>query len=73
MVTDNSTPFGNIGGTAGTHSGPTGDDYSNILFGYDGLTTDFVNREVKNLNPLYPTYFQFSSVKKVELTFKLTS
>jgi len=58
-----------IGGTAGTHSGPTGDDYSDILFGYDGLTTDFVNREVKNLNPLYPTYFQFSLARTPLLTY----
>jgi hypothetical protein len=46
-------------------TGPTGGD----LFGYDGLTQDYLTRQPNNLNPLLPTYFQFSMKRCPTVTY----
>ena len=49
-------------------AGPTGDQ----LAGYDpstGLSADFLTRQPDNLNPLLPTYFQFSMKRCPHVTF----
>jgi len=51
-------------GTGGI-SGPAEDQ----LFGYDGLTQDYSARNVDNLNPLLPTYFQFSLKRCPAVTY----
>ena len=51
-----------------TPTGPTGDE----LFGYDpakGPTQDYSTRQVDNLNPLLPTYFQFSMKRCPSVTY----
>tara|TARA_R100001594_G_scaffold109844_3_gene144568 strand:+ start:227 stop:856 length:630 start_codon:yes stop_codon:yes gene_type:complete len=46
-------------------TGPTGGE----LFGYDGLTQDYLGRQPSNLNPLLPTYFQFSMKRCPTVTY----
>lgn len=57
-----------IGAKPTTPAGPTGDQ----LAGYDpssGLSADFLTRQPDNLNPLLPTYFQFSMKRCPHVTF----
>ena len=57
-----------IGAKPKTPAGPTGDQ----LAGYDpssGLSADFLTRQPDNLNPLLPTYFQFSMKRCPHVTF----
>ena len=57
-----------IGANPTTPAGPTGDQ----LAGYDpssGLSADFLTRQPDNLNPLLPTYFQFSMKRCPHVTF----
>jgi len=46
-------------------SGPTSDQ----LFGYDNLHLSAEQRQPKNLNPLYPTYFQFTLKRTPTITY----
>lgn len=46
-------------------SGPTSDQ----LFGYDKLHLSAEQRQPKNLNPLYPTYFQFTLKRTPTITY----
>tara|TARA_Y100000593_G_C4221500_1_gene292114 strand:- start:280 stop:894 length:615 start_codon:yes stop_codon:yes gene_type:complete len=46
-------------------SGPTADH----LYGYDGLTQDYLARQPDTLNPLLPTYFQFSIKRCPNVTY----
>ena len=46
-------------------TGPTGDE----LFGYDGLTQDYLGRQPESLNPLLPTYFQFTIKRCPTVTY----
>jgi hypothetical protein len=59
-----------IGGDRPTKSaGPTGDGG---ISGFDpntGPTSDFLSRQPSNLNPLLPTYFQFSMKRCPHVTF----
>ncbi len=54
-----------IGGNPHTPAGPTGDQLS----GFEGITTDFLSRQPSNLNPLLPTYFQFSLKRCPHVSF----
>jgi|SaaInlV_100m_DNA_2_1039680.scaffolds.fasta_scaffold01051_4 hypothetical protein len=55
-----------IGSGDVTSASPPADD---SLFGYDSLTHKSAERQPDNLNPLYPTYFQFSLEKTPKLTY----
>ena len=46
-------------------TGPTGDE----LFGYDGVTNDYLSKQPSNLNPLLPTYFQFQMARCPNVTY----
>ena len=62
---DGRVGFTSIGGKPTTPQGPTGDQ----LAGYVGITQDFLSRQPDNLNPLLPTYFQFSMKRCPHVTF----
>ena len=60
--------FAAIGGKPKPPAGPTGDQ----LAGYNpnsGISADFLTRQPDNLNPLLPTYFQFSMKRCPHVTF----
>ena len=52
-------------GTVTGASGPTADH----LFGYDKLSQKALERQPTNLNPLYPTYFQFMLERTPKVTY----
>ena len=54
-----------IGGKPVTPAGPTADE----LAGYEGITFDFLSRQPANLNPILPTYFQFSMKRCPHVSF----
>ena len=65
---ENRINFAQIGGKPKPPVGPTGDQ----LAGYNpnsGISADFLTRQPDNLNPLLPTYFQFSMKRCPHVTF----